>query len=226
MDLKVVNIPAGSFLMGDQGDQHKVTLNPFMMGQTQVTQKQWKIVARFPKIKIDLTSDPSEFNGDDIPVHNVSWKDAIEFCARLSNYTGYTVTLPTEAQWEYACRAGTKTIFCFGSGSDTGMFTDRHMACSPLRGPVPVMTYPLNPWGLADMHGNVCEWCLDTWHGSYEGAPTDGSSWLTGGTGSIKLLRGGSWFSHPRLCSSAYRSRAQLDYASNFVGFRVVCIPT
>jgi formylglycine-generating enzyme required for sulfatase activity len=117
MDLKVVNIPTGSFLMGEPGDQHKVTLESFMMSQTQVTQAQWKIVAGLPKIKIYLTFDPSEFKGDDIPAHNVSWNEAIEFCARLSNYTGYAVTLPSESQWEYACRAGTTTQYSFGSES-------------------------------------------------------------------------------------------------------------
>ncbi len=208
--------------MGEPGDQHKVTLESFMMSQTQVTQAQWKIVAGSPKIKIDLTFDPSMFKGDDIPVHNVSWNDAIEFCARLSNYTGYAVTLPSESQWEYACRAGTTTKYSFGS--EAGLFADRHMACYPIQAPVPVMLYPLNPWGLADMHGNVWEWCLDHWHVSYVGAPTDGRPWLKGND-SIRLLRGGSWNSLPGLCRSAYRNRDLPANAYYDVGFRVVCSP-
>jgi len=177
-------IPAGSFLMGsptdepnkysDEGPQYEVTLGSFFMAQTPITQAQWREVAGWRKLERDLDPDPSHFKGDNRPVERVSWLDAMEFCHRLSQRTGKKYTLPSEAQWEYACRAGTNTPFHFGAtlkpelaNYNTAQTTD-------------VASFPANGWGLHDMHGNVWEWCLDEWHESYEGAPTDGSAWVEG----------------------------------------------
>jgi formylglycine-generating enzyme required for sulfatase activity len=160
---------------GDEGPQHEVHLTEFKMGRTPITQAQWRAVAALPKFDLELKPEPSFFKGDNLPVERVSWFDAMEFCRRLSQHTGRHYTLPTEAQWEYACRAGTTTPFHFGEtirpqlanyDSEEGVGTTK------------VGIFPANDWGLQDMHGNVWEWCLDHWHENYEGAPEDGSAWL------------------------------------------------
>ena len=239
--LRLIQIPAGDFLMGslasepqrsaNEGPQHRVWLGGFLLGQAPVTQAQWGVVARWPEVKLDLKPDPSRFKGARRPVEDVSWDQAMEFCRRLSQRTGFLFTLPSEAQWEYACRAGTTTPFAFGD-TITPELANYDATSSYADGPegrcrqqtTDVASFPANGWGLHDMHGNVWEWCLDTWYGSYEGAPTDGSPWLMG-TDSSKLLRGGSWFYDPGICRSAYRNNFLPDYAFNAVGFRVVCLP-
>jgi formylglycine-generating enzyme required for sulfatase activity len=179
--IPMIDIPAGEFLMGSQkgdpdayGDempQHEVKIPRFFMGTTPVTQEQWREVASLPQVSRHLNPNPSLFAGDNLPVEQVSWYDAMEFCARLSRASGRRITLPSEAQWEYVCRAGTTTAYAFG---DT---LTEEMANFKSGGTTPVGSFPANPWGLQDMHGNVWEWCLDDWHSSYEGAPTDGSAW-------------------------------------------------
>jgi len=240
--LRLIQIPAGDFLMGSpanesersaaEGPQHRVWLGGFLLGQTPVTQAQWGVVARWPKLELDLTPDPSRFKGARRPVEQVSWEQAMEFCHRLSQRTCIPFTLPSEAQWEYACRAGTTTFCAFGDkftpelANYNGDFPNAIGHKVKFRGETTdVASFPANGWGLHDMHGNVWEWCLDTWHGSYEGAPTDGSPWLTG-TDSRKLLRGCSWYNYPKHCRSAFRAHARPDSARDGgVGFRVVCLP-
>jgi formylglycine-generating enzyme required for sulfatase activity len=195
--LTMVPIPAGRFLMGspkkeegrdsDEGPQHEVTLQGFWMGQTPITQAQWREVAGWPKVERDLAPDPSHFKGDDRPVEQVNWHEAIEFCRRLSARTGKNYTLPSEAQWEYACRAGTTTPFHFGDTISTELanYGGVHAYGDGPAGKyreqtTDVASFPASPWGLHDMHGNVWEWCLDDWHDSYEGAPQDGSAWAAG----------------------------------------------
>jgi formylglycine-generating enzyme required for sulfatase activity len=215
----------------DEGPQHRVRLGGFLLGQTPVTQAQWGVVARWPKLELDLTPDPSCFKGARRPVERVSWEQAMEFCRRLSQRSGLPFTLPSEAQWEYACRAGSTTPFAFGE-TITSKLANYNGNVIDANGPkgrwqqatTDVASFPANAWGLHDMHGNVWEWCLDTWHDSYEGAPTDGSPWLAGDSSS-KLLRGGSWNYLPRYCRSAYRNRIQPVGASISVGMRVVCLP-
>jgi formylglycine-generating enzyme required for sulfatase activity len=179
-----------------------------------------------------------ETSTDQRPVENVSWEDAMEFCSRLSQRTGRRYSLPSEAQWEYACRAGTNTPFHFGE-TITSELANYKASFTYANGPkgedrkqtTPVGMFPANAWGLQDMHGNVWEWCLDHWHDSYEGAPTDGSAWVDGeglnGERSItkRLLRGGSWFYDPHFCRSACRISYDPGNRDDYVGFRVCCLP-
>ena len=241
LDLEMMLIPKGQFMMGcpdseegenDEKPQHLVTIAQFFMAKTPVTQAQWRVVAGMPQIDRALKPDPSRFKGANCPVEQVSWYEAIEFCQRLSTHTSRTYTLPTEAQWEYACRAGTKTPFYFGETitSEVANYNARFLYGLGAKGKYREETTPVdlfavaNPFGLWDMHGNVREWCLDDWHGSYEGAPIDGSAWLTSGDSSVKILRGGSWLSNPRNCRSAYRRQYNPDKRNDCYGFRVVCL--
>jgi formylglycine-generating enzyme required for sulfatase activity len=247
--LRMIAIRAGDFIMGspahealrqeDEGPQHRVTLEGFLLGQTPITQAQWRQVASWPPAGRALNADPSAFKGADRPVERVSWEEAMEFCRRLSRDTGRSYTLPSEAQWEYACRAGSTTPFAFGETLATelanydGRDTYPSGRGSYGNGPkglnrgqtTPVGMFPPNAWGLQDMHGNVREWCLDFWHDSYAGAPADGTAWVSGGEQDQRLLRGGSWYDGPGFCRSAYRFLNRPGYANGGVGFRVVCLP-
>ncbi|MBC1224911.1 SUMF1/EgtB/PvdO family nonheme iron enzyme [Nostoc sp. UCD121] len=254
MTLDMVLIPAGSFMMGSPEDelerrkseipQHSVTIQQFCMSKYPVTQAQWKAVAALAHVNRELQADPSEFKGEQLPVEQVSWYDAVEFCDRLSSHTKRQYRLPSEAEWEYACRAGTTTPFHFGETITTdvanyrGTDHEKHKwFLWSVRGPkgiyrqeiIPVGSFEVaNVFGLYDMHGNVGEWCLDDWHASYEGAPTDGSPWFDeNGNFSQKqestVLRGGSWVSLPSYCRSAFRYSFSRGNRSNDIGFRIVC---
>jgi formylglycine-generating enzyme required for sulfatase activity len=199
------------------------------MGKYPVTQQQWRVVAALPKDKIDLKSDPSYFKGDNLPVECVSWNDAQEFCARLSQMANKTYRLPTEAEWEYACRGGTTTPFYCGEtiSTDLANYNGNYTYGQGQKGQYREKTtevgiFPANPFGLYDMCGNVWEWCEDGWHGNYINAPTDGSAW-TSLSSQHKLLRGGSWNSIPEDCRSAFRFYDNLDNYDYSLGFRVVC---
>ena len=224
--LEMVGLPAGKFLMGspdsaiyasdEEKPQHQVQVNSFAIGKYPVTQAQYEAV---------MGTNPSWFkNNPQNPVEKVSWDDAQAFCQKLSQITGKTYRLPTEAEWEYACRAGTTTRYYFGD--DASQLGDYAW----YRGNSQAKTHPVgqkraNAWGLYDMSGNVWEWCEDNWHDNYIGAPTDGSAWLKNGNDNRSPLRGGSWGSIPTYCRSAFRDLIirrvlRLDY----VGFRVVCV--
>jgi formylglycine-generating enzyme required for sulfatase activity len=250
LNLEMVAIPGGTFMMGapesergsddNERPQHEVTVAPFFMGKYAVTQAQWRSVVALPQIKQELDLNPAYSKGDNLPVENVSWLDAEEFCLRLSVATGRTYCLPSEAEWEYACRARTQTPFHFGDTllSNLAKFDARHTYANSKKGlyrgqTSPVNSFMPNVFGLYNMHGNVYEWCLDRWFGSYSGAPTDGSSWLSnnGRTQRMKrvlthqhIKRGGCWISSPRYCRAAVRSGDYPDYSSLFNGFRVVCV--
>ena len=248
--LELVAIPGGTFQMGSpdteegregtESPQHRVTVPSFLMGKYPITQAQWKAVAAFPKADRDLNPDPSNFKGSNRPVEQVSWNDAMEFCARLSKKTGHNYRLPSEAEWEYACRAGTATPFHFGETITTDLAnyrgTDWEYQGTTYPGSygvglkgeyrektTEVGSFPPNGFGLYDMHGNVWEWCLDHWHENYEGAPRDGSAWVTGGDSDKRLLRGGSWPFDPWNCRSALRNRLNPGLRYYYFGFRVVC---
>ncbi len=232
-------IPGGRFLMGspdseadrarDEGPQHEVSLGAFYLGRHPVTQQQWRAVARLPKQERDLQQDPSRFKGDDNPVEQVSWHDAVEFCRRLSRHTGRDYRLPSEAEWEYACRAGTTTAYHFGPTitPDLVNYNGEHPYGAAPRGLYRQATTPVgergaaNAFGLFDMHGNVREWCQDGWHGDYNGAPTDGSAWEA--DGGSRVVRGGSWVAYATRCRSAFRALNHTALRGNYVGFRVLC---
>ena len=183
------------------------------------------------KSALNLAPDPSEFKGDNLPVEQVSWEDAQEFCRRLSVKTGKDYRLPTEAEWEYACRAGTKTPFYFGEtiAADLANYDARDAfgegPTGEYRGKTTVVgSFPANAFGLYDMHGNVWEWCEDHWHETYVGAPEDGSAWISSDESKDpRVLRGGSWDLNPGGCRSAPRYGFAPDGGLDNVGFRVVC---
>lgn len=246
LNLEMVAIPSGKFLMGSpeseheryddegdaQGQQHEVAVPPFFMGKFPVTQAQWRIVANLPPVdpEIDLQPAPSHFTGDNRPVEWISWREATEFCQRLSGATGRQYRLSSEAEWEYACRAGTTTPFYFGE-TITGNLANyasrytyqKEKKVKYREGTTPVGIFPPNSFGLYDMHGNVFEWCQDHWHSNYEGAPTDGSAWLSEDDNQSYVYRGGSWIKYPRNCRSAYRNYGNPDDRDFNLGFRVVC---
>jgi len=238
--LEMVVIPGGKFLMGspetskerypDEGPQHEVTVSSFYMGKFEVTQAQWRAVASLPKVSRDLNPDPSQFKGDNRPVENVSFDDAMEFCRRLSKKTGRTYRLPSEAEWEYACRAGTTTPFAFGETitpefvNYDGSPASGSATTKGMRGEtIPVGSLGVaNAFGLYDIHGNVWEWCLGEYHDSYRGAPTDGSPWLTSGDEQHHVVRGGSWHNLDIDTRSANRSSYAHDGRYNDIGFRLL----
>jgi formylglycine-generating enzyme required for sulfatase activity len=257
--LTLLRIPAGSFWMGAPEEEaessdserpvHRVTLGEFLLGQTPVTQAQWRAVAVWereehedgeqwpPELELDPVGrlkDPDRFRGDQRPVVNVSWLEAMAFCERLRLRTGKNYTLPSEAQWEYACRAGTTTSFHFGTTIDPKL---ANYDASETYGNGPkgeyrrqttdVASFPANAWGLQDMHGNVWEWCADHWHNNYAGAPDNGLAWLDERVywDKSRLLRGGSWNRNPRNCRSAHRFRGRPEYRLISAGFRVCCLP-
>ena len=242
--LTMVKIPAGSFLMGSpedeperlecEGPQHDVTLGSFFMAQTPITQAQWRAVAGWQKVERDLKPDPSIFKGANLPVEQVSWFDALEFCRRLSQRTGQRYGLSSEAQWEYACRAGSTTPFHFGATltPELANYDGIHVYGNGPKGTyreqtIEVASFPANGWGLHDMHGNVSEWCEDHWDDSYIFAPCDNQPWLipAAAADEPRLLRGGSWGYFPGDCRSASRCLGQPVDAYSDVGFRVVCLP-
>ena len=244
-------IPGGTFIMGsppdeldrrtNEGPQHSVTVPPFLMGRYPITQAQWRSIALRPDLQVnqELNPDPAYFKGDDHPVGQVSWHDATEFCQRLTRLTQHPYRLPTEAEWEYACRAGTPTPFHFGETITTDLANyrgtdnkEQNWSGSYGDGPkgiyrqttTPVNEFPIaNAFGLCDLHGNVWEWCLDHWHDNYEDAPNDGSAWLEDEEDGTRVLRGGSWFYDPRLCRSALRNDFYPVVRYVDIGFRVVC---
>ena len=230
-DLELVRVPAGCFEMGSpvgeagrwdaEGPQHTVTVAGVLLGRAPVTQAQWRAAAQLPPVDRALDPSPSQFEGDRLPVENVSWHDAVEFCRRLSQSSGRDFRLPSEAEWEHACRAGTRSAFHCGDvlGDEAANF----WSANPLGHTTPVASYPANAFGLHDMHGNVFEWCADGWHFGYPGAPADGKPWLEGAYPNYRPLRGGAWCTLPRGCRSAYRSAAHQsrDHRINANGFRV-----
>ena len=244
-NLEMVYIPGGKFLRGTEDEeierlknnfkdkrfrseepQLQVTLQPFFMGKFQVTQAQWKVIASLSKVEQDLEH---EYRDNELPVDRVSWKDAVEFCLRLRKLTGKEYRLPSEAQWEYACRAGTTTPFYFGETitSQLANYRGSSIYASEPKGEyrkktTAVGSFKPNAFGLHDMHGNLWEWCQDNWYENYRGAPVNGDPRLSGDK-DIKVVRGGSWDNAPVHCRSAYRDHAELDGRSPKFGFRVIC---
>ncbi|MDB9451919.1 bifunctional serine/threonine-protein kinase/formylglycine-generating enzyme family protein [Dolichospermum circinale] len=227
--LKMVEIPGGKFIMGspeneagrdsNESPEHQVTVPSFFVGKYQLTQAQYQAI---------IGSNPSRFKGNNRPVERVSWNDAVKFCEKLSQKTGKNYKLPSEAEWEYACRAGTTTPFYFGESITPELvnYDGNYTYASAPKGQyrqqtTDVGSFPPNAFGLYDMHGNVWEWCFDDYIDNYSDAPKDGSA-LTGRS-SIKLLRCGSCYGNPAHCRSACRDHYTLDNDHHDIGFRVVC---
>jgi formylglycine-generating enzyme required for sulfatase activity len=215
--LEMIKIPAGSYLMGSDEDdsekpQHQVNLQEFYVGKYPVTQEQYQAI---------MGTNPSKFKDNPKnPVECVSWDDAQEFCQKLSEKTGRKYRLSSEAEWEYACRAGTQTRYYFGDDEkqlgEYAWYSENSRTKTH-----PVGQKKPNNWGLFDMSGNVWEWCEDGWHNNYQNAPTDGSSWNDNHSQTkLRVLRGGSWVNYPRSCRSALRN--YIGYRFGDLGFRVV----
>ena len=238
--LTLVKVPAGQFWMGSPSDEeerrdvesprHLVQLSEFWIGKYPVTQHQWQRVAALPKAQQDLEPRPSRFEGNQHPIERVSWDDAQEFCHRVSQQTRQTVGLPSEAQWEYACRAGSDTPFAYGPTLNSQIanynadYTYGNGETGKFRGTTtPVGQFPANNWGLFDMHGNVLEWCEDAWFPNHDGAPTNDTARTLNKSVSYKTVRGGSWINNPRSCRSALRYPYSHGDHYYYLGFRVVC---
>jgi formylglycine-generating enzyme required for sulfatase activity len=230
--LEMVAIPGGDFLMGspvtekgsssEERPQHQVKIPSFYMGRYPVTQSQYEAL---------MCKNPSHFTGENFPVEKVSWHDAQAYCQKLMELSNKKYVLPSEAQWEYACRAGTNTPFHFGETINTyvanyhGNYVyESGVADKYLKTTTSVEFFDFhNDFGLSNMHGNVCEWCEDNWHDSYNGAPTDGSSWVD--SSDLHVLRGGSWDIHYGSCRSAYRHKFYARLHDFGLGFRLAYIP-
>ena len=228
--LDMVLVAGGIFQMGslphrgnmDEHPLHVVTVKPFMIGKNLVTQEQWKAVMRGRPL--------CRFKGDMLPVERVSWEEARRFCRQLSKLTGRNYGFPSEAQWEYACRAGTNTPFSFGETLTTEVanYVGEHIYRQEPRGPYRHRTteggtFPANAFGLHDMHGNLWEWCADNWLDDYASAPRDGSPYLKRDN-PYRVARGGSWHEPPENCRSATRLRVLESDADEFIGFRVCVV--
>ena len=230
--LEMVKIPAGSFLMGTEEaevirlckeyrtddykyemPQHRVNLQEFYLGKYPITQEQYQAI---------MGNNPSRFKDNPKnPVENVRWNDAQAFCQKLSEETGKKYRLPSESDWEYACRAGTQTHYYFGDNAEQlreyAWYRDNSGSTTHLVG----QKKP-NNWGLYDMHGTVWEWCEDRWYENYGDSPKDGGSWNENySQSSAKVLRGGSWSGYARDCRSANRGWNYADFRGFGIGFRV-----
>jgi formylglycine-generating enzyme required for sulfatase activity len=225
--LEMVSIPGGLFSIGspghtgyeDEHPQHPVTVAPFFLGKFLITQEQWRAVTgKQPTCRC---------TGDKNPVDRVSWPDGQSFCKRLTKKTGRAYRLPSEAEWEYACRARTGTPFYFGATltDQLANYVAEHVFADEPKGmyrhvSTPGGTFPPNEFGLYDMHGNLWEWCADTWHESYTGAPSSAAPWEERGA-EFRVVRGGSWHEIPNHCRSAVRLKFKADERDDVVGLRV-----
>jgi formylglycine-generating enzyme required for sulfatase activity len=243
----LVDIPAGTFVMGSpaweperaawEGPQTMVTIaNGFKIGRFEVTQGEWQAV---------MTNNPSYYTGDsNLPVEQVTWADATNYCGQLTLRerqsgclpAGWVYRLPTEAEWEYACRAGSTNAFAYGPALLSGMANfDGHYEYNSSIGTisdpagvcvgttVPVGQYAPNAWGLYDMHGNTWEWCLDGWRYNLPGGSVTNP--LSSASSPQRVIRGGGLYNEGRECRSAYRLPCGADYVTQEVGFRVVLAP-
>ena len=227
--LEMVEIPAGTFYMGSpenekgrydsESPQHQVNVPSFFIGKYPLTQAQYQAI---------MGRNPVYFKGNNRPVEQVSWNNAVDFCQKLSQKTGKNYKLPSEAQWEYACRAGTTTPFYFGESitPDLVNYKGEYAYAAAPKGKyrkqtTDVGTFPPNAFGLYDMHGNVWEWCEDHLQENYINAPINGSALIS--RSEYRVLRGGSWLYGPGHCRSAYRNDVNLDDDNYGIGFWVVC---
>jgi formylglycine-generating enzyme required for sulfatase activity len=227
---QMVVIPAGSYQMGsndtetDEKPVHSVNIRSFALGKFEVTQGQWRSV---------MGSNPSKFShcGDSCPVETVTWNDLQQYIQKLNQKTGQGYRLPSEAEWEYAARAGSTSKYWWGDTASHEYANYGRDECPPCGGlaqgrdrweyTAPVGQFPANAFGLYDMHGNVFEWVQDEYHENYNGAPTDGSAWVSSGEQKFRVLRGGSWNIYPPWFRSSYRNASTPDHLSDVEGFRL-----
>lgn len=237
--LEMIEIPSGNYCMGStNGDKnevpvHRVTIgNSFFMGRYEVTVGEWlAVMGKLPETLLQMTHWGDLHASKRQPIVTASWNEAQEFIGRLNaRNDGYKYRLPTEAEWEYACRAGTTTAFAFGNSltSDQANFDGKYPYGRASKGihrsnTIPVGSFQPNNFGLYDMHGNPWEWCQDTYHQNYNGAPRDGSAWETGGS-KDRVLRGGGWNNKATSLRSAVRYPYPADGQYALVGFRIVAI--
>lgn len=239
--MEFVLIPPGVFLMGSDKNNynekpvHRVTISrPFLLGKYPVTIGQYlefcqETDTHWPEwlekgsrfhIREGIDRYYKAFvSGDEEdrwPVVGVSWNNSVAYCEWLGKKHGITYWLPSEAEWEYACRAGTTGDYA-GKLEEMGWYDENSGGKTH-----PVGQKKPNGWGLHDMHGNVWEWCADVWHGNYKGAPTDGSAWMQGGGRGHRVVRGGSWYNYSDECRSAYRNWRMSNNRLINLGFRVV----
>ena len=225
VEIDMVLVPGGNFCMGSSErkpssselPRHRVKVESFLMSKHPITKQQWKVVAQQPLVNRVIKLRPGLTGSKYHPVVEVSWYDAVEFCDRLTQTSGNRYRLPTEAEWEYACRSGSTTSFHCGNriNQEIAQFDSDELSR--------VCRFPYaNAFGLHDMHGNVWEWCMDHWHSNYDGAPTDGSAWLDNTKDGDRIQRGGSWRNELKLCHSAYRVFDNPENKSNNIGFRIV----
>ena len=236
--LDMIAVPAGSFFMGTATEdieqvsrletwfrpwqvarwlrpempQHRVSVPAFYISKTPITQEQWQAV---------MQTNSSHFSGFRRPVECISWWDAVEFCDRMTQLIGKFYRLPSEAEWEYACRAGTQTLYSFGNGKQL-LRNYAWYTWNAQQKTQPVGQKQPNAWGLYDMHGLVWEWCEDNWHESYNGAPGDGSAWSEEGHPTKHTVRGGAWYSLADDCRCTYRFCYDASFRYSSIGFRVV----
>ena len=224
VELALIEIPAGRFQMGspygqgadDERPQHFVTIGRMFLSQALVTQAQWRAVMG--------QALPCRFAGDARPVENVSWREAESFCEHLSRRSGRAYSLPSEAQWEYACRAGASAPFYIGPTLSASLanYCGEHTFRGEAPGPYRHVTteagaFPPNPFGLYDIHGNLWQWCADTWHPNHSGASASEAAWTARGDPKARAVRGGSWHDTPDACRSAARARYDADQGDDFV---------
>ncbi|MGL5793081.1 MAG: formylglycine-generating enzyme family protein, partial [Waterburya sp.] len=234
ISLDLIGIPGGKFLMGspveeverevEESPQHLVAIRPFFLSKYPITQAQWQAV---------MNDNPSRFVESNIikskkPVERVSWFDCGLFCEKLSALIGRQFRLPTEAEWEYACRGQTQTPFHFGStiGTELANYNGEDVYGSGFEGEnrrktTDVDSFFANRFGLYDLHGNVAEWCADTWHSNYQDAPDDGGAWTSNNSKDLRVLRGGSWLHLPGNCRAAQRFKSTPKSKSDAFGFRI-----
>ncbi|MGI0486048.1 SUMF1/EgtB/PvdO family nonheme iron enzyme [Pantanalinema rosaneae CENA516] len=238
IELEMVAIPQGKLLIGETTKSEKASnsstesrreafVNSFFMSKYTVTQAQWKAVSCLPPVDRPLAPSPSKLQKPDHPVESISWHEAVEFCQRLSRKSGRKYRLPTELEWEYACRAGTTTKFHFGDLIDAefaNFLNENSSRRSPCKGTTPVNHFEFpNSFGLYDMHGNVYEWCLNRWQQKINRLTNLDNFEENSNESSLRVVRGGSWRDQPSGCQSAYRSKRASEYKSDFIGFRVIC---
>jgi len=228
MSLTEANSESGSY----ESSKQLVKIKPFLMGKYPVTQDQWQhVAAHLPQITRPLKQSPSEFQDPNRPVESISWEDAVEFCHRLTEKTGHLYRLPSEAEWEYACRAESDTPFHFGLTITTNLanydgnylYQKEHKGLFRRETTI-VGSFPAaNDFGLYDMHGNVWEWCADRWHNNYSSVPMNERIWNDNVSVEVeRVLRGGCWQNAPKRCCCNYRDKNLQSKRSNCVGFRVV----